>query len=116
MASSRYFIEVTEGSCLKLIWDSEVISLNLTEDCACGPGDGGAFVGSAVLYDLPVRTGVGVGTGVVLAGGSCEKTEGCEKKRSKTSRQSDERKLIRAISRGLTWPETIEDYLNAIAA
>jgi len=40
-----------------------VMSVNVTGDCACGAAGGGVLDGTAELYDLPVRVGVGEGVG-----------------------------------------------------
>ena len=63
MVSSRYFSEVRAAACLKLTPSCVVISVNVTGDGACGPGGGGAFGSSGLLYDRPARCGVGVGVG-----------------------------------------------------
>lgn len=39
------------------------MSVNVTGDWACGTDGGGLFAGTAELYDLPVRAGVGEGVG-----------------------------------------------------
>ena len=39
------------------------MSVNLTGELACGPGDGGFFGSSVVAYERPVRAGVAVGEG-----------------------------------------------------
>jgi hypothetical protein len=63
MASSKYFNEVNDGTRWKLMFDSLEMSLKVTGDCACGAGGGGFLVDVSVLYDRPVRCGVGVGVG-----------------------------------------------------
>ena len=63
IASSRYFIEVKAGARLNLRLLELVMSVNVTGDCACGAAGGGVLAGTAELYDLPVRVGVGEGVG-----------------------------------------------------
>jgi hypothetical protein len=62
MVSKRYLSAVGEPLCLKVIFDNDVISVNVTGDGACGPGGGGFFGISPTLYERPVR-GVGEGEG-----------------------------------------------------
>jgi len=54
-------MEVNAGARLNLTLLELVISVNVTGDCACGADRGGVLAGTAELYDLPVRTGVGEG-------------------------------------------------------
>src|SRR6266851_7249150 len=62
MVSKRYLTEVGEPSCLKSIFVSAVMSVNVTGDGACGPGGGGVLGRSPELYERPAW-GVGVGVG-----------------------------------------------------
>ena len=48
---------------MKLTRDCAVTSLNVSGERACGPGGGGDFDNSAVEYERPVRSGVGLGEG-----------------------------------------------------
>src|SRR6266446_2710141 len=60
MVSNRYLTEVGEPSCLKSIFETGVISVNVTGEGACGPGGGGVLGRSPELYERPAL-GVGVG-------------------------------------------------------
>ena len=56
-------MEVNAGARLNLMLLELVMSVKVTGDCACGADGGGVLAGTAELYDLPVRAGVGEGAG-----------------------------------------------------
>src|SRR5258708_533575 len=62
IVSSKYFRDVGEPACLKAIFIAAVMSVKVTVDGPFGPGGGGVFGNSSVLYERPVR-GVGEGVG-----------------------------------------------------
>src|SRR5215213_6216642 len=63
IASSRYFIDVSDAARLNLMLLWLVMSVKVTGDCACGADGGGVFAGPDELYDLPVRAGDGEAAG-----------------------------------------------------
>ena len=69
-----------------------VMSVNVTGDCACGTDGAGLFVGTAELYDLPVRAGVGEGV-----------EDGCwEKTVTAVSSRKDKNNKIKNFTRPLS--------------
>ena len=57
-------MDVNDDARLNLTLLEFVMSVKVTGDCACGPAGGGLFAaGTAELYDLPVRAGVGEAAG-----------------------------------------------------
>lgn len=81
------------------MFDSLVISLKVTGDCACGRGGGGALVGSSLLYDLPVRAGAGVGVGV----GCWQKTGGGVRQNNRMNGKTDDLKDVRSAKYSLNF-------------
>src|SRR5829696_5881884 len=94
IASSRYFIEVNEAVRLNLMLLELVMSVNVTGDCACGTDGADLFAGTAELYDLPVRAGVGEG----VEDGCWEKTVTAVS--SRKDRNNNIKNLPRSPKRG----------------
>ena len=63
IVSSKYFLGVAEGACLKPIPDCAVTLVKVTGEIPCGPAGGGVFGKAGAMYDRPVRSGVAVGDG-----------------------------------------------------